>query len=231
MGLLPLKLGRSSLLSLLLWTTVVVCLAQSGASLLSPELLANAKKWYGQGVERVLREWEELLNTSKSQQDQEKLQAINAYVNKQIKFVSDETHWKQEDYWATPLETMGTGMGDCEDFVISKYFSLIQAGVDQQKLRITYVKALKINQAHMVLAYYATPRSEPLILDNLISTIEPASKRRDLAPVYSFNGMGMWLERQRGSSIKVGTASRLNMWVDLVLRMEEQGLKSWLISP
>ncbi len=199
--------------------------------LITPELLSMARAAYGDKVQLILQDWAELLRTSEPAQEMQKLKRINQYFNQRITFKSDSVHWQKEDYWATPIEALGTAGGDCEDYVIAKYFSLIQAGIKQEKLRITYVKALKLNQAHMVLAYYAQPKSEPLILDNLIDAIKPASQRPDLAPVYSFNGLGMWLERMRGNSIKMGDPNRLNMWMDLLLRMEEQGLKGWLHVP
>mgnify|MGYP000060339619 CR=1 FL=1 len=206
---------------------LMICLvmAQGGAKLITPKLLASAQKTYGGSIDKKLRSWGELLGESQQAKELDKLRQVNHYFNQQITFVSDKKHWHKEDYWATPLETLASEGGDCEDYVIAKYFSLIHLGVDQKKLRITYVKALKLNQAHMVLAYYAKPKSDPLILDNINKTIMPASRRRDLAPVYSFNGLGMWLERMRGSSIKMGDPNRLNMWVDLLVRMEEQGLQ------
>lgn len=206
-------------------------LASIPLHLITPELKAFANKVYGDKVELQLNNWGELVSTSVSQTDVEKLTRVNNYFNSEIAFTSDQSHWQKEDYWATPLESLGSKGGDCEDFVIAKYFSLIQAGIAQEKLRITYVKALKLNQAHMVLAYYSAPRSEPLILDNLTSKILPASKRRDLSPVYSFNGLGMWLERMKGSSIRIGDPNRLNMWMDLLVRMGEQHMQPWLNIP
>jgi predicted transglutaminase-like cysteine proteinase len=92
-------------------------------------------------------------------------------------------------------------------------------GVDESKLRLTYVKAVEIGQAHMVLTYFETKRSIPLVLDNLIIEIKPANQRRDLVPVYSFNGDGLWLAKSRGEGQRVGNASRLSLWEDLNLRM------------
>ena len=74
----------------------------------------------------------------------------------------------------------------------------------------------------MVLTYYATKRSVPLVLDNLISEIKPATQRPDLIPVYSFNGTGLWLAKSRGEGERVGNASRLSLWQDLEKRMQEQ---------
>jgi predicted transglutaminase-like cysteine proteinase len=88
-------------------------------------------------------------------------------------FDDDMSVWGQSDYWATPAELIGQGRGDCEDFSIAKYYSLIELGIPVSKLRLVYVKAVQTGpagtflQAHMVLAYYATPNADPLVLDNL----------------------------------------------------------------
>jgi len=63
--------------------------------------------------------------------------------------------------------SLASNGADCEDFSIAKYFALKELGVPIQRLRITYVKAVRLNQAHMVLAYYPEPDAVPLILDNL----------------------------------------------------------------
>ena len=52
---------------------------------------------------------------------------------------------------------------------------------------LSYVRVKSSNEAHMVLTYFETSSSEPLVLDNLRKTIQPASKRDDLIPVFNFN--------------------------------------------
>jgi hypothetical protein len=84
---------------------------------------------------------------------------------------------------------------------------------------MTYVKALKLNQPHMVVTYFATPEAPPLVLDNLDPVIKPATERADLAPVYSFNGSGLWMARERGQGKLAGDASRLGLWQDLLKRL------------
>jgi len=113
---------------------------------------------------------------------------------------------------------------DCEDYVIAKYYTLKELGVAVDKLRITYVKAKRINQAHMVLTYFPNPDAIPLVLDNLISKIFSADRRKDLEPVYSFNASGMWLERMKGQGIRMGNPNKLDLWTDLRLRMAAQGM-------
>lgn len=116
----------------------------------------------------------------------EVLQRVNDQLN-QFRWLSDQVHWRQADYWATPAESIASNGGDCEDYAIAKYYMLKELGVPLQRLRITYVRALTIKDPHMVLAYYAQPDAEPLILDNLDKRVRPASERPDLIPVYSFN--------------------------------------------
>lgn len=185
----------------------------------SAELLSNVKAKYGeQASERVLR-WQALILSSQDLPEKEKLKQVNDFFNQQIEFVDDEYLWGVRDYWATPLEMLAKGAGDCEDYSIAKYFTLRELGVPDKKMRITYVKALELNQAHMVLTYFDTPRSVPVVLDNLIPTIKLASKRRDLLPVYSFNGSGLWLAKARGTGKKIGGSSKLNKWGGLKDRM------------
>ncbi|MBL4744663.1 MAG: transglutaminase-like cysteine peptidase [Cycloclasticus sp.] len=200
-------------------TCLMTVLLATAALDFSAELLSNVKAKYGeQASERVLR-WQALILSSQDLPEKEKLKQVNDFFNQQIEFVDDEYLWGVRDYWATPLEMLAKGAGDCEDYSIAKYFTLRELGVPDKKMRITYVKALELNQAHMVLTYFDTPRSVPVVLDNLIPTIKLASKRRDLLPVYSFNGSGLWLAKARGTGKKIGGSSKLNKWGGLKDRM------------
>ena len=71
----------------------------------------------------------------------------------------------------------------------------------------------------MVLTYYSFPSEVPVVLDNLIAAIKPATQRNDLLPVYSFNGSGLWLAKVRGLGKRVGDSDRLNRWDELTQRM------------
>nr|WP_231878374.1 transglutaminase-like cysteine peptidase [Oleiphilus sp. HI0117] len=173
---------------------------------------------FGQDAVSRLQQWERIANYKQNITHQQKLKLVNQFFNR-VKFVSDQEQWNKEDYWATPLEFLATNAGDCEDFSIAKYFTLREMGIPDDMIKITYVKALELNQAHMVLAYYPTPDAEPLILDNLINEIKPAGQRTDLAPVYSFNGEGLWLSKIRGQEGKrIGNADKLESWVELLNR-------------
>jgi len=185
---------------------------------LEPELLNKAEQKYGQSARSLLVSWEDLIISDTSQTDREKLEKVNNFFN-QIEYIEDIYHWGQKDYWATPVEFLVTFGGDCEDYTIAKYFTLKAMGIPEEKLNLTYVKALTYNVHHMVLTYYSTPGSEPLVLDNIETDIRPASQRQDLLPIYSFNGTGLWLAKERGKGKFAGSSSRLKRWQDLMLRM------------
>ena len=187
-------------------------------------LIESAYRDYGDKAGDLIKDWRTALHRLSDEDEQKKLAGVNRFINKAIPYVSDAEHWGQDDYWATPYEAMVTRGGDCEDYVIAKYYSLRQLGVDTEKLRITYVKALRLNQAHMVLTYFPEPDAIPLVLDNLTGKILYANERLDLAPVYSFNGDGMWLERMKGQGIRMGNPNKLDLWTDLRVRMNELGM-------
>ncbi|KKN42931.1 hypothetical protein LCGC14_0708210 [marine sediment metagenome] len=189
---------------------------------LSSALLDKVEQKYNSHARKRLELWQQLIDDNQTIPEREKLEIVNAFFNTNVLFMDDIDLWKQKDYWATPLEMLSIGGGDCEDYSIAKYFTLKELGVDEDKLRITYVKAKELNQAHMVLTYFETKRSIPLVLDNLIIEIKPASQRPDLTPVYSFNGTGLWLAKSRGEGQRVGESSRLSLWQDLENRMKLQ---------
>ncbi len=211
----------SSVLVLILQCITFLVIAET--LLLDEKVLSYVEKKYGLPARYRLEKWDALMRIDKNTPENEKLQRVNDFFNK-IRFISDQIHWKQKDYWATPVEFLSTNGGDCEDFTLAKYFTLRELGVSDKKLRLTYVKAIRLNQAHMVLSYFKTPASEPLILDNLDKEIRLASKRHDLVPVYSFNGNGLWLAKEREQGRLVGKSSRISRWTDIIKRM--QGLNS-----
>lgn len=167
------------------------------------------------GQKRVT-DWHALMRENREKPETERLTLVNDFFN-QLEFVDDLTHWGKEDYWATPQEMLVSGGGDCEDFATAKYFTLRQLNIPNEKMRLIYVKSLRLNQPHMVLGYYPEPAANPLILDNLIKKILFASERTDLLPVYSFNAQGVWVIKEHNSE-PVGGVERLSLWRELQAR-------------
>lgn len=212
-----------------LWLLASVC---SALLLLAGLVVASvtadrAQQLYGPQVLRIYRDWQQLvLRLGKESSDEVKVREVNQFFNQRLHYMEDIELWKQVDYWATPLESMSKGSGDCEDYAFAKYFTLRELGVAPQKLRMIYVKARiggpgsTITQAHMVLAYYPAPTVEPMVLDSLISSIMPASQRSDLQPVFSFNGDGIWVG---GGSAPNASVDRLTRWRQLIDKMKAEG--------
>ena len=170
-------------------------------------------------VQKRYRAWAKLLEALKNKSINVQLEKVNSFFN-QFRYQTSEESRGIADYWKTPDEFINDGGGDCKDYAIIKYFTLINLGVPREKLRLTYVIYLTLKQAHMVLSYYPSPEAEPLILDNLENEILIASKRPDLKPVYSFNGEGLWLQKQRNQGTSLGQPNSLGKWDDLMKRMQ-----------
>lgn len=218
------NLAQKSLMpqTIILVTISIFCLTGAGGIKLSESYLGKIQSQYGEYAKRRLSSWLKLMNDNRNIEERKKLEVVNTFFNL-LEYQTDYDHWGVKDYWATPVEFLVSGAGDCEDFSIAKYFTLLELGVPDEKLLITYAKYSGVDsydQAHMVLTYYSTPSSIPLVLDNIVGEILPADKRNDLKPIYSFNGAGLWRSKQLSKGKKLGQASELNLWADMKKRME-----------
>ena len=208
------------LLSILSLSTICISIIAATSNVnITPKKMAQFSKKYGPQATKRVEIWDRIMQESQNKKVLHKLKNVNDFFNK-IKYKRDLAHWGKNDYWAAPFEFMGTGAGDCEDYAIAKYYSLIKLGIPEHKLRITYVKLLrkrtKYEEAHMVLTYYHKKNSTPIVLDNVNKKLQLASKRKDLKPIYSFNANGLWQAKNKGkSSIKIGS-NNLKAWQDLM---------------
>ena len=176
------------LIGLLLWLPGL----KSAQPLVDDAMLVRLKNDYSAQAQTRGKAVNRLIDDLMDKPVEEQLREVNRFFN-QFEYREDSDQWGQKDYWATPEEFIGTQKGDCEDFVIAKYFTLRKLGVPDERLYLTYAKHLQLNVAHMVLSYFPTPRSNPLILDNYNPEIVAGSERKDLLPVYSFNAKSLFL--------------------------------------
>lgn len=189
-------------------------------------LIATLARQYGPEAEERGIAWRENLLELDAATVQEQLASVNQFFNQRVRWQTDADVYDLEDFWATPAETLGHGTGDCEDFTIAKYASLRHLGVPAAQLRLTYVQ-LKItstrSQAHMVLAWYPEPNTTPLILDNANPRILPASQRKDLEPIFSFNSEELWLGNA-STAVTSSPSSRISQWRQMIARAEQEGV-------
>lgn len=186
-----------------------------------PTLIERIKSENGPQAAARVSHWFALIEQGRSMPDAERLRLANNFFNA-ARFTTDLEIWQKEDYWATPVEFLIKDAGDCEEFAIAKYFTLTRMGIADSAVRVTYVKALTLDQPHMVLAWYETSAADPLILDNIEPRILPARERPDLIPVYSFNGSDLWLARNRREQVRSGDAATLSHWQQLRERLARE---------
>ena len=208
--------------------TVLAAMQELGFSRsVTPGLVERYAAKFGPPGRTRISGWQEFVRTVPAERrrlagnELQLLTSVNIFFNR-LPFLTDLGHWGVEDYWATPAESIASNGADCEDFSIAKYFALKELGVPIQRLRITYVKATRLDQAHMVLAYYPDASAVPLILDNLEDSVRPASERSDLIPVYSFNDEDLLLTRPGQSSASAGKPSQIRLWRVLLDKLEKE---------
>ena len=133
-----------------------------------------------------LAKYEEVRNKARNLDVNKKLTQINLFINGSLAEF-DNASMGIDDYWMTPKEFFIKGHGDCEDYVIAKYFTLLELGVKKENLYPAIVKVEGSASLHLVLLYVEDKNKSPLVLDNLSFKILPFSKRTDLTPIAAFN--------------------------------------------
>ena len=190
----------------------------------SEKVISKAEKKYNIYARNRIVAYNKLLLSLKDSSETQKLDEVNDFFNN-VPYQSDLKNYKQKDYWATPLEFLSKDKGDCEDYVIAKLFALKSLGVPSNKLFMTYVKSSRFKAPHMVLTYFKTSSSEPLILDNTNFRVLPASIRSDLTPIYNFNGDSLFQARKKGKGKKVKIHQKTHKkWDNLIYRIQRNEL-------
>lgn len=198
--------------TLLLFISVVFLLY--GSALVPDSLVAKVDAKYGRFAKARFEALQHKLAGLQGATTEEKLKGVNNFFNR-VPYGSDKKVFGISDYWATPYEFLARDKGDCEDYAIAKYFALLELGIDSSKLYLTYVRVKGYKQAHMVLSYYETKSSMPLVLDSLNKRVLPAAKRTDLKPIYNLNP----------NILKDGKKTKAHRkWDDLIKRMKEKKL-------
>lgn len=207
-----------NILACFLSTALVLPSLLLGISLgvIPEKIILKAEKKYDSYVRNRYEAYNQIIQELKGAPTHKKLKEINDFFNN-VPFRFDINNWNKKDYWATPLEFLGKDKGDCEDYVIAKYCALRHLGVENEKLFFSYVKSSRFKGGHMVLSYFKTPSSIPLILDSSNFKIFPADKRHDLTPVYNFNGESLFLARKKGQQGKKAKSNKIHKKWDKLL--------------
>ncbi len=202
--------------------TFTMAAAVSSKPYVDAKTLKRIEKKYKIFAKRRFIYQQKLLDSLKNASEMEKLKGVNDFYN-QVRYAKDIVVYHKKDYWATPYEFLGHDRGDCEDYVIAKYFALKYLGVDPKKMYFTYVRSTRFKAPHMVLTYFKTPKSEPLVLDNTNFRIFPASKRTDLKPIYLFNAETLYKARKRAKNGKKLKNRKIHKkWDELITNIKRK---------
>jgi predicted transglutaminase-like cysteine proteinase len=208
---------RNTFTLFFIMAAIVAILLGSPEFSIAKVFMDKIEREYGIFAKRRAFALVQMINEARDLDEMGKMEKVNDFFN-QTPYALDKETWGVSDYWATRYEFIGKDKADCEDYVIAKYFTLRDLGIPASKLFMTYAKSLKFKTAHMVLTYYATPRSLPLVLDNYNYKILPASQRDDLIPIYSFSGDELFNAKQAQIGKMVPAAAKQNRpWDELTI--------------
>lgn len=137
----------------------------------------------------ALNSWNAFLQSARHLPREKQLDAVNRWANAKP-YVEDWANWGVPDYWETPAEFIARG-GDCEDFAIAKYFSLVRLGFSPDDLRIVIVNDSNLQAFHAVLAVRQS--GQTWLLDNAVPAVVPMTIAVQYTPIYALNERSWWL--------------------------------------
>jgi len=194
-----------------------------------PERIVNAAALRGALAQQSARDLRAAMDSALQGDELSRVAAVNEFFNRHLQYRDDVETWGEIDHWASPLEALEQGSGDCEDFAIAKFFTLVAMGTPPERLRLVYVRAVmgardgSAAQPHMVLAYYPARQEDPVVLDNLVQELHPAAERSDLTPVFSFNADGLWEGVGQVAVGGAGPGERLGRWREVLAKAHDEG--------
>lgn len=138
--------------------------------------------------QQAMAEWRRFIQRNKGLEGMARIRAVNTFVN-EWPYRSDLEVWGKSDYWATPGEFLQFS-GDCEDYVILKYITLLELGVQDDAMRLVVVRDTIRNIAHAVLS--VEEENETHVLDSLLQDVIPHGQIKHYIPQYSVNQTTRW---------------------------------------
>ena len=145
-----------------------------------------------------------------------RLEAVNRLVNTAIRYTSDLIQHGEVDLWSSPLASLRSGRGDCEDYAIAKYMVLREAGVPEQDLRILLVRDRAVREDHAVLA--VRKDGGWTILDNRRATLFADSDLPQFSPLVALDSSGVslfaspYLSQRMNSDAKAVAPAAADPW-------------------
>jgi predicted transglutaminase-like cysteine proteinase len=118
------------------------------------------------------------------------IKKANELMNRS-KYIEDQPNWGKSEFWATSYEFLKKS-GDCEDYSITKYMLLKEAGIPVENMRIFSVRVRSLGGiGHAILVVYQGNKA--WVLDNRTKSVLDASLiKLEFQPVMSLNENQWW---------------------------------------
>lgn len=173
---------------------------------------------------QVVSSWNQMIDNAQDLNEIQKVETVNHFFNTHIRYSQDSENWNQNNFWATPFESMIKGNGDCEDYATAKFKSLLILGIPEDSLKLHYVKLSygrsDIQDPHMILVYEYN-QNESFVLDNFDARVLPYNdlEGQNFVTLFSFNTQSLWVNNQVTDQSPV---RRISQWRNLLSRYNEQ---------
>lgn len=128
-----------------------------------------------------------IVDAASAQSGLARIGEINRAFNLAIRPVSDFTQYGVDDRWTSPLATLATGAGDCEDYAIAKLVALRESGISADNLRLVILREAS-GEDHAVVA--ARVESRWRMLDNRFFLMVEDSDVTKYQPVFAIDAEG-----------------------------------------
>ena len=138
-----------------------------------------------------LQKWKRYLGEIRNFSPLDKLREVNRFAN-YAPYVTDPVNYGKADYWATPAQFLVKN-GDCEDYAITKFYSLLTLGFPNDQMRVVVLNDMNLHAAHAVLVVYLD--GVAWLLDNQIPEVVRADVVHHYRAIYSVNETTWWLHR------------------------------------
>lgn len=133
-----------------------------------------------------------MVDDVRSREGKARIETANRLINTAIRYTSDLIQHATIDVWSSPLSSLSSGRGDCEDYAIAKYVLLREAGVAEQDLRVLLVRDRAVREDHAVLAVRID--GAWTMLDNRYAALSADSELQHFTPLVELdhNGVNMF---------------------------------------
>src|SRR5258708_932520 len=130
-----------------------------------------------------------ILDVARAPEGRPRLGEINRAINLASHPMSDLAQYGEIDVWSSPLATLASGAGDCEDYAIAKFVALRQAGISPDDLRIVIMRDTIRGEDHAVAA--GRLDGHWLTLDNQRMAMVEDADVRNYRPTYVIDQYGI----------------------------------------